>query len=244
MFLLPFSYPVTLFHTVYEGFEQDISEIRSLLDDVQLETVLVPVFQKDHFMFPRRYDEYSNSCLMKKRHGGCGGRHFGYRQMLYFKSYGMFFDTPALHNYHYWLLLDSDSEVIDVQEDPFLHMKKNNLTSLYRGQVFENEACSNHLNEAIDAFLQESMVVPQDREFFREYYSKRMYFYTNVFAGDLNFFTSPDYKMFMDAVLREGGIWKYRWSEQSFYAMSMSIYRSRSNIAPLTLSTDHQGDHR
>mmetsp|Transcript_117026 Transcript_117026/g.227548 ORF Transcript_117026/g.227548 Transcript_117026/m.227548 type:complete len:346 (+) Transcript_117026:85-1122(+) len=244
-FLATYKYPVTLFYAPFHGVIDDIAEIKSLLPGVNVEAQPLDVFSKDRFYSPERYEEYTDTCLMKRTypdHCGCSNFNFAYKQMNYVFTYGMFFDTDVLHKYRYWLRIDSDSRVKDVQEDPFQAMRRQNLTFAYREQPFTEACCTTEMPAKVEAFIAEHGIKPVVPAFLQGYMKKLTYFYGNIGAGNLEFFTSPSYKAFVSYLLKQGGVWKYRWDDQHIYAQAMAIFQKPSNVGPLTIAISHAHD--
>jgi len=174
---------------------------------------------------------------------GCQGRNFAYKQMNYVFTYGMFFGTTALHKYRYWMRLDSDTKVLQpATQDPFRDMMDRGLTFAYRERKFDGGGCTEDQAPWVRSFLSKGGIQPPENTLLDYYLDKATYFYGNLGAGDLTFFTSPEYKSLAEDMLRQGGIWTHRWDDQHMYAIATAIFHRSEAVGPISLAVSHAHD--
>lgn len=165
---------------------------------------------------------------------------FAYKQMNYIFTYAMFFNTPALAKYQYWMRVDAEVEVLEVpQEDPFAVMAQNNWVFSYDA-VNEGIHCNKGLPKAIRSFAELHGYEPINKTFYDDYLDRFINFPGHIGAGDLSFFRSIRYKSMMEYILQTGGIWKFRWDDQHIYAMASALFATPAQVGKIPMNVKHR----
>ncbi|CAK0866345.1 unnamed protein product [Prorocentrum cordatum] len=246
-FLERFPYPVTLFYSPFEGAQQDLQEFRDLLGDTPVEAVSLPSFGRENFYPPLRdnYSSFENPCRTDAafhKGGHCSWYHFSYKQMNYIFMYAMFFDTPALSKYRYWLRVDAEIWLTEpIIEDPFALMARSDWVFSYRLEPqMKNVACNRDLPAAVRSFAESRGIEPRDRGFFERYLNGTACFIGNIGAGQVSFFRSEKYRSLVEFVLGTGNVWTLRWDDQHMYAMAVALFSTGEHIGRLPIRVCHR----
>eukprot|EP00928_Gymnodinium_smaydae_P095842 TRINITY_DN8323_c0_g6_i1.p1 TRINITY_DN8323_c0_g6~~TRINITY_DN8323_c0_g6_i1.p1 ORF type:complete len:621 (-),score=119.11 TRINITY_DN8323_c0_g6_i1:77-1912(-) len=210
LFLQKFPYPITIFYSPFRGWDEDFAEIRGLLGPQStVEAVALPVFGRDNFYAPAKssYNRYSDPCSDPT---GCSGFPFSYRQMNYIFMYAMFFDTPVLAKYDFWLRVDADAYLKETpRKDPFKVMRAKGWVFSYRWKL-ESPDCNVNFPKEVKNYAKTHGITPADKNFFDEYADKWIEFYGNLGAGYVPFYRSVHFKQLMEYLLDLGGIVVHR----------------------------------
>eukprot|EP00929_Paragymnodinium_shiwhaense_P000138 TRINITY_DN100383_c0_g1_i1.p1 TRINITY_DN100383_c0_g1~~TRINITY_DN100383_c0_g1_i1.p1 ORF type:complete len:429 (-),score=57.35 TRINITY_DN100383_c0_g1_i1:984-2270(-) len=237
-FLRKYPYPITIFYSPYAGWEKDLKKLKAWLGpDTPVEGVPIPCFDEEHF-YPKqraKFHFYRDTC---NDPSGCSQFPFAYRQMNYIFTYGMFFDSPALSKYKYWMRIDADAWIEDVVQDPFEQMAQNGWVFAYR-QAFTDAICNVHYRDEVREYVRKNKIKPKDNKFFWDYTERWINFYGNLGAGYVPFFQNDHYKKLITHILDGGWLWWYRWDDQHTYAMACSLFGLPSQVGPIKMKVKH-----
>ncbi|MFZ3060709.1 MAG: hypothetical protein WA102_13365 [Candidatus Methanoperedens sp.] len=209
-----FNYPVIIFH-------EDFNE--NLMEEIRKATRSNLKFEKVEFKVP---DFLKKEDIPEFIYVDGFEFSMGYRHMCRFFS-GLIYQNPALKDYDYYWRLDTDSFLLDkVDYDVFRFMQENNYIYGHIHTGIDNPAVVSGLWNITEKYIEEYNIQPT---FLLKFTSGGIWdmtvFGTNFEISKMDFWCSRDFMDYFNYLDRAGGIYKYRWGDESihFFAISMFI---------------------
>ncbi|GES90523.1 glycosyltransferase family 15 protein [Rhizophagus clarus] len=158
-----------------------------------------------------------------------------YRHMCRFNS-GFFFRHPALLEYdYYWRLEPSVDFMCDIDYDPFLFMKKNDLYYGFTITLYEFENTIPTLWNTTKNFMKEYPHYINDDNALKwitkddEHYNL-CHFWSNFEIANLNFWRSEPYIKYFEYLDKEGGFFYERWGDAPVHSIGLALFTNKSKI--------------
>ncbi|KAJ1852911.1 hypothetical protein IW147_003188 [Coemansia sp. RSA 720] len=163
------------------------------------------------------------------------GRSESYRFMCRFQS-GFVFKHPLLKDLEYYWRIEPDVHYFcDIDYDPFVYMKKNNLKYGWNIAPSEYEPTVRTLWNSTQEFMNKNPdMIPSNsmidwvRDSNNQY--TRCHFWSNFEIVDLSFYRSKEYQAYFDFLDHAGGFFYERWGDAPVHSIAVSMFLPKSQV--------------
>ncbi|KAL1932123.1 hypothetical protein VTP01DRAFT_9179 [Rhizomucor pusillus] len=228
-----FNYPYIFLND--EPFTDDFKHLTASLTNAETKYGLIP---EEHWGYPSWIDVGKANASRKamEEAGIIYGGSLSYRHMCRFES-GFFYRHPLLEDYEYYWRVEPNVEFFcDLDYDPFLYMKENNLKYGWTISLLEYEQTIPTLWSTVQSFVNEyPELIPEQNmlDFVSNdngYSYNLCHFWSNFEIGDLKFLRSEAYTKFFDYLDRAGGFFYERWGDAPVHSIAVSLFLDKSQV--------------
>lgn len=164
---------------------------------------------------------------------------FGYKYMCKFFSYDIY---SYLSKYDYYLRLDGDSYIRDLDYDIFQYTHDNRIEYGYAMRKLEPHGpTKDTLPNFVNKYIEKCNIKPtatMDRPL-----DVLFNFYNNFHIGSVKFFTRPDVYRFLEEVRDSGFILSHRWGDSTIQAYAVRLFADPKRLVQLPNFTYIHGSH-
>ncbi|KAJ2355530.1 hypothetical protein IWW50_005467 [Coemansia erecta] len=163
------------------------------------------------------------------------GRSESYRFMCRFQS-GFVYKHPLLQGLDYYWRIEPDVHYYcDIDYDPFVYMRKNNLKYGWNIAPSEYEPTVRTLwNSTQEFMLKNPDMIPENSmiDWVRDSQGKytRCHFWSNFEIVDLSFYRSREYEAYFNYLDRAGGFFYERWGDAPVHSIAVSMFLPKSQV--------------
>ncbi|KAJ2189486.1 hypothetical protein EV181_001590 [Coemansia sp. RSA 532] len=155
--------------------------------------------------------------------------------MCRFQS-GFVFKHPLLQDLEYYWRIEPDVHYFcDIDYDPFVYMKKNNLKYGWNIAPSEYEPTVRTLWNSTQEFMNKNPdMIPSNsmidwvRDSNNQY--TRCHFWSNFEIVDLSFYRSKEYQAYFDFLDHAGGFFYERWGDAPVHSIAVSMFLPKSQV--------------
>ncbi|PVU92543.1 hypothetical protein BB559_003671 [Furculomyces boomerangus] len=186
---------------------------------------------KEHWSYPEWIDqEFAKERRAQMAEEGVFyGSSESYRHMCRFNS-GFFFQHPLLRDYdYYWRIEPEVKYSCDIDYDPFLYMKQNNIDYGFTIALYEYFNTIPTLWQNVKQFAIENPHLIPDRNSLSWLTNDKgasyngCHFWSNFEIGNLNFLRSERYLAFFNHLDRAGGFFYERWGDAPVHSIGAAM---------------------
>jgi len=171
---------------------------------------------------------------------GHKGFTIGYRNMCRFFS-GEFYKMEIIHNYEYYLRLDTDSYILTpLNYDIFEFAKQNDLIYGFCSPAIQVD--NQKVVEGLNNFVKNYIEINSIKTFVNiDLIENGRMFYTNFELGKVSWFIQSKYLDFYKAIDESGNIYIKRWGDAPIKYLGVNLFCEPTKIIPVRGFTYQHG---